>query len=60
LISVLFAPFCGHIKVNFPAYLCLVALKATFGQLRIECHGIAAVKTGFAKIIFRTFKFGGL
>jgi hypothetical protein len=27
---VLFAPFCGHIKVNFPAYLCLVALKATF------------------------------
>jgi hypothetical protein len=37
----------------------LVALKALFGQLHIECHGIAAVKTGFAKIGFRAFEFSG-
>jgi hypothetical protein len=35
----------------------LVALKAIFGQLHIECHGIAAVKAGFAKIILRAFEF---
>jgi hypothetical protein len=59
LVFVLFAPFCGHIKIYFPAYPCLVALKVTFGQLHVECHGIAAVRTGFVKIIFRVFKFGG-
>jgi hypothetical protein len=52
---VFFATFCGHIKIYSPVYPCLIALKAIFGQLHIESHGIAAVKTGFAKIIIRAF-----
>jgi hypothetical protein len=57
---VLFAPFCGHIKIYSPAYPCLIALKTILGQLPIECHGIAAVKTSLTEIIFRAFEFGGV
>ena len=38
----------------------LVALKAIFGQMHIECHGVTAVKTGFAEVSLRAFEPGGV
>ncbi len=49
-----------RIQNLFPGLSGLTALKTIFGQLPIECHGIAAVKTGFTEIVLRAFDFGGV